>query len=151
MAAWIRTVLAAAGLLVAAFIAWLLFAFNGYEEDFGSGEAHTLPFAIPWTGATLALAGLVVGAAQRTITQVPLVVARIVTRRCDEPGADRLDSQLVVSYRPRWSPTRHPTVPRPRMRLPTTIAPMPRLWAATLVILVACLLASMVIAITKLT
>jgi len=28
---------------------------------------------------------------------------------------------------------------------------MPRLWAATLVILVACLLASMVIAITKLT
>jgi hypothetical protein len=37
------------------------------------------------------------------------------------------------------------------MRLPTTIAPMPRLWAAMLVILVACLLASMAIAITKLT
>ena len=33
----------------------------------------------------------------------------------------------------------------------TSVHPMPRLWAATLVILVACLLASMVIAITKLT
>jgi hypothetical protein len=32
----------------------------------------------------------------------------------------------------------------------TRIGPMPRIWVATLVILVACLLASMVIAITKL-
>jgi hypothetical protein len=60
--AWIRISVSAAATVAAIWLAELAFAYNGYEEDAGSGENHTLVFAIPWSLATIALAGLVCGA-----------------------------------------------------------------------------------------
>ena len=61
--AWIRWGISAVAIPAAVVVALLAFAYNGYEEDAGSGEVHTLVFAIPWSLATIALISLVLGAA----------------------------------------------------------------------------------------
>jgi hypothetical protein len=53
--AWLRTILAGLAAIPAVLIALLPFAFNGYSEDYGTPEAHTLPVAIPWSIATMFL------------------------------------------------------------------------------------------------
>ena len=61
--AWIRTIVAFAAVIPAGFLTFLAWTLDGYVEDYGMEPANTIPFAIPWTLATLALVALALIAA----------------------------------------------------------------------------------------